>query len=192
MGTSLVKLISDHPIALRKALTEQARLQRVIEALEEEDDPDIDAFEETQKPDFEQSREMIKLGTKIEKCKIKVEEAEGKASEAHRAINPKATIASMTAAENSNEQVNKHRVELVDLEEQLKLLELAAKEKEWLRRHGLDLPVERSLTAREQTKLEKQVEKTRVELDKAEAEVQALASQFEGFKLLVAMGVTEI
>jgi hypothetical protein len=198
MGTSLVKLITEYPNTLRKTLVEQARLQRVIEELDAELDPDIavnedaDADREIYKTNFERSRKVVRLETKIEKCKIKLREAEGRASQSHRHLYPKATMATMSAAEDTDEDVIEIRTELANLNEERKLIEIDANEGEWIRRNEPRTPAIIIPSDKDLTKQEKQLEKARLDLEKVEADVTALEAQFEGYKLLVAMGVTEI
>lgn len=197
MPTSLVSLITKYPDALRKALAEQARLENLIEKLEETVDPEVDEEEEepteVYKPNFEENRNVVRLEAKIEKNKIKLKEAEGKASQMYRNENPKATIAAMTAAEDTDPNVIKIRMELADFTEQRKLLEIEAREGDWIQRNGSShANASPARTDREQTKLEKQLEKARLDLEKANAEVTALRAQFKGYKLLAEMGVTEI
>lgn len=164
--------IETYPDRLRKALIEKARCEALVERLTREitSDPDDGELEDDEADlSKEVQRELSRLDTQIEKLRIRLEEAEGKASVQHRSAFLKATDASTRAAVNCDEKVVALRLQMRELRE---------KRAEFIEAHvesgGTEGPVDTA-----------EYLEARAQLAQAEAEVVTLASMTDVYRLLV-------
>lgn len=184
------------PMQLREALNKQVRAQLEVNKLEERVEKlkaQLKAQDDEEQPEEEgedENVELIKLESKLERLKVKLNEAEDRAELEFRRETPKATESHVKAAVGNNAEVNRLKVEIIDVKEEARIKKVTLQRE---RRAAWDARIQGRLAARNKVEpqseeldaLQTQLYEALFESMMADAEVEALQAQLDVYKMLV-------
>lgn len=184
------------PQQLRDALERKARANLGVTRLEEEVDKlkaQIKADDEEEEPedeDEDNNVELIKLEAKQERLKVKLGEAEDKAELQFRRETPKATDSYVKAAVGNDSQVNRLRLEIIDVKEEARIKKITIQRERratWEARvHTRRASMHKAEPeSKELNSLQEQLYNALEEMMLADAEVESLRAKLDSYKMLV-------
>jgi hypothetical protein len=185
------------PEQLKRALCQEAEakfkadsladsIDKLREKLKEQNEENDEKVDEEEEDD---NVELIKLESKHDRLKVKLDEAHGKAELKFRRDNPKATNEHVKAAVGTDSEVSRLRLELIDVKEESRIKKITlqreisdtrmkARRESWLRDQS-------EPESEELNRLEEEYIQAQREVTKAETEVKTVKAKLDAFKLLV-------
>lgn len=184
------------PKQLREALDNQVRAQLEANKLQEQVEKlkaQLKSQDDEEQPEEEgedENVELIKLESKLERLKVKLNEAEDRAELEFRRETPKATESHVKAAVGNNAEVNRLKVEIIDVKEEARIKKVTLQRE---RRAAWDARIQGRLAARNKVEpqseeldaLQAQLYEALFESMTADAEVETLQAQLDVYKMLV-------
>lgn len=183
------------PTQLREALNKQVQAQfkvnelqgqveRLKSKLKEQNDD-----EEPEEEGEDENIELIKLESNLERLKVKLGEAEDKAELEFRRETPKVTESHVKAAVGNNAEVNRLKVEIINVKEEARIkkaiLQRERKAAWEARIQGRRARNKPELENEELDAIQERLSEALFESMMADAEVEALQAQLDVYKMLV-------